>query len=92
LKRARITRDLANRVADDKARSAVTLRSMAKARLAGGDQPFKGANLISKATLNVLEPSGHREITRVEEKRSHVRHKYIGFTQEGARLRSGDYI
>jgi hypothetical protein len=31
---------------------------MAKARLAGGDQPLNGLNLIGKATLNVLEPGG----------------------------------
>ena len=65
---------------------------MAKRRLPGSDQPLEGLNLVSKATLNVLEPGGRREIIAVEEKRPHVCHEYIGFTQEGARLRSGDYI
>jgi hypothetical protein len=46
-------------------RSAVTLRSMAKARLAGGDQALNGLNLISEATLNVLEPGSRREIIAV---------------------------
>ena len=56
------------------------------------DQPLKDLNLISKATLNVFQAGGCREIIAVEEKRSHVCHEYIGFTQEGARLRSGKYI
>jgi len=65
---------------------------MAKGRRGGGDQPLKRLNLIREATLNVLEPGGRREIIAVEEKRPHVCHEYIGFTQEVARLRSGDYI
>ncbi len=35
---------------------------MAQTRLGGRDQPFKGANLISEATLNVLQARGGREI------------------------------
>ena len=46
-----------------------------KTRLAGSDQPLNGLNLIGKATLNVLEPGGRREITAVEEKRPHVCHE-----------------
>ena len=41
----------------------VTPRSMAKGRLAGGDQALNGLNFISEATLNVLEPGSCREIT-----------------------------
>ena len=66
-----------------------------KHRLADGDQPLKGLNLIREATLNVLQAGGRREIIAVEEKRPHVCHEYIGFTQEVARLRqlrSGEYI
>jgi hypothetical protein len=44
-------------------KSAVTLRSMAKTWIAGGDYPLNGLNLIGKAALNVLEPGDHREIT-----------------------------
>src|SRR5208337_1388785 len=76
-------------------RRTVTLRSMAKRRLAGGDQPLNGLNLIGKATLNVLEAGGRGEITNVEEKRLHVCHEHISFPQEIARLRqlqSGRYI
>jgi hypothetical protein len=61
---------------------------MAKRRLfAGSDQPLKGSHFISKATLNVLEPGGRREITRVEEKRLHVRHEHISATEKIANLR-----
>jgi hypothetical protein len=60
--------------------------------LLGSDQPLKDMNLISKATLNVLEPGGRREIIAVEEKRSHVSHEHMSFKQEVVRLRSGDYI
>jgi hypothetical protein len=38
---------------------------MAKRRPARSDQSLKGLNLINKATLNVLEPGGRREITGV---------------------------
>jgi hypothetical protein len=55
---------------------------MAKAAHSAGDQPLNGLNLISEATLNVLEPGSRREITSVEEKRSHVCHEHISFTQE----------
>ena len=41
-------------------------------RRGDSDQTLKGLNLISEATLNVLEPGGGREIIAVEEKRSHV--------------------
>ena len=68
-------------------RSAVTLRSMAKDRLAGSDQPLNGPNLISKATLNVLQAGGGREIIAVEEKRLHVCHEHMSFKQEVVRLR-----
>ena len=68
-------------------RSTVTPCSMAKHRRAGSDQPLNGPNLIGKATLNVLEPGGRREITAVEEKRLHVCHEHISFTEEVARLR-----
>ena len=60
--------------------------------LLGSDQPLKDLNLISKATLNVLEPGSRREITCVEEEQLRVCHEHIGFTQEVARLRSGKYI
>ena len=33
-------------------------RSIAKHRLAGGDQPLDGLDLISEATLNVIGPGG----------------------------------
>ena len=59
---------------------------MAKVRLAGSDQPLNGLNLIGKATLNVLEPGGGREIIAVEEKRSHVSHEHMSFKQEVVRL------
>ena len=67
-------------------RSAVTPRSVAKARLAGGDQPLNGLNLIGEAALNVLEPGSGREITSAEEKRSHVCHEHISFKQGLVRL------
>ena len=73
----------------------VTPCSMAEHWLAGGDQPLNGLDLIGKATLNVLESGGRREITNVEEKRLHVCHEHISFAQEIARhrqLRSGRYI
>ena len=60
--------------------------SMAKAAHSASDQPLNGLNLISEATLNVLEPGSCREITRVEEKRSHVCHEHISFKQEVVRL------
>jgi hypothetical protein len=60
---------------------------MAKRRLSGSDQPLKGLNLVSKATLNVLEPGGRREITYVEEKRLHVCHEHISVTEKLAHLR-----
>ena len=50
------------------------------------DQTLKGLNLISEATLNVLEPGGGREIIAVEEKRSHVCHEHMSFKQEVVRL------
>ena len=59
---------------------------MTKGRLAGGDQTLNGMKLIGKATLNVLEPRGGREIIAVEEKRPHVRHEHMSFKQEMARL------
>ena len=68
-------------------RRTVTPRSMAKHRLAGSDQPLKGSNLISEATLNVLEAGGSREITGVEEERLHVCHEHISVTEEVAHLR-----
>jgi hypothetical protein len=67
-------------------RLTAALRSMVYTRLIGGDQPLKGLNLISEATLNVLEPGGGREIIAVEEKRSHVCHEHMSFTQEIVRL------
>jgi hypothetical protein len=36
------------------------------------DQPLDGLNFIGEAALNVLEPSGHREITTVDEEQLHV--------------------
>jgi len=60
---------------------------MAKRRLAGSDQPLKSLNLISKATLDVLEPGGCREITCVEEKRLHVCHEHFGVAKKLAHLR-----
>jgi hypothetical protein len=51
------------------------------ARLAGGDQPLDGLNLIGEAGLDVLEPGGRREIASAEEQRSHVRHEHISFKQ-----------
>jgi hypothetical protein len=60
---------------------------MTKGRLAGRYQPLDGPNLIGKATLNFLEPGGHREITAVTEKRLYVGHEQIGFIQEAVRLR-----
>jgi hypothetical protein len=63
-------------------RNTVTLRSMAKRRLAGGDQALNGLNLIGEAALNVLEPRGGREIIAVEEKRSHVSDEHMSFKQE----------
>jgi hypothetical protein len=59
---------------------------MTKGRLAGGDQAFNGMKLIGKATLNVLEPRGGREIVAVEEKRPHACHEHLSFKQEVARL------
>ena len=61
--------------------------SVAKRRRAGSDQPLKGSNLISEATLNVLEAGGSREITGVEEERLHVCHEHISVTEEVAHLR-----
>ena len=52
---------------------------MAKTRRAGRDQPLNGLNLISEATLNVLEPGGDREITAVAEERLYVGHEQVGF-------------
>jgi len=60
---------------------------MVKTRRDGSDQPLKGLNLISKATPNVLEPGGRREITNVEEKRLHLCHEHISVTEEVAHLR-----
>jgi hypothetical protein len=60
---------------------------VAKRRLTGSDQPFKDANLIGKAALNVLEPSGCRRITGVEKERLHFCDEHIGFTQKVVRLR-----
>jgi hypothetical protein len=54
--------------------------------LLGSDQPLHASDLIGKATLNVLEPGGRREITSVEEKRSHVCNEHISFKQEVVRL------
>ena len=59
---------------------------MTKSKLAGGDQTLDGLKLIGKATLNVLEPGGSREITAVEEKQSHVSHEHLSFKQEVVRL------
>ena len=64
-----------------------TPRSMTKRRRAGRDQPLKGSNLIGKATLNVLEPGGSREITGVEEERLHVYREHISVTEEVSHLR-----
>jgi hypothetical protein len=55
-------------------------------RRGDSDQTLKGLNLISEATLNVLEPGGGREIIAVEEKRSHVCHEHMSFKQEVVRL------
>jgi len=60
------------------------------AGLLGSDQPLDGSKLISKATLNVLEPGGRREIIAVEEKQFHVCHEHMSFKQEAVRLQSGD--
>ncbi len=60
---------------------------MAKQRPAGSDQPLDGSKLIGKATLNVLEAGGSREITGVEEERLHVGHEHISVTEEVAHLR-----
>ena len=60
---------------------------MGKCRRGGRNQPLKGLNLISKATLNVLQAGGHHEIPDVEEKRLHVCHEHMSFKQEVARLR-----
>ena len=60
---------------------------MAKARLAGGDQPLNGSNLIGKAPLNVLEPGGDHEITAVAEKRPYVGDEQVGFIEEVVCLR-----
>ncbi|MGB7916502.1 MAG: hypothetical protein WCF79_14610 [Rhodomicrobium sp.] len=59
---------------------------MAKTRLAGGDQPLNGLNLIGKAALNVLEPGGDHEITAVAEKGLYVGHEQVGFKQEVVRF------
>ena len=61
--------------------------SVAKRRRAGSDQPLKGSNFISEATLNVLEAGGSREITGVEEERLHVCHEHISVTEEVVHLR-----
>jgi hypothetical protein len=68
-------------------RSAVTPQLMAKTWLGGGDQPLKGSNLISEATVNVLEPGGRHEITGVEEERLHLCHEHISVPEEVAHLR-----
>jgi hypothetical protein len=47
--------------------------------LAGSDQTLNGMKLIGKATLNIFEPGGHREIIAVEEKRPHVSHEHMSF-------------
>jgi hypothetical protein len=68
---------------------------LAKRRLAGGDQPLNDSNLISKATLNVLEPSGRRGVTGVEEERLHLGHAHIRGAEEVVHLREfrgGEYI
>jgi hypothetical protein len=62
-------------------RSAVTLRSMAKARLAG-DQPLNRPNLIGKASLNVFEPGGGCEIIAVAKNGFHAGYEEFGFMQE----------
>ena len=56
-------------------------------RLAGDDQTLNGMKLIGKATLNVLEPGGDREITAVAEKRLYVGHEQVGFMEEVVCLR-----
>jgi hypothetical protein len=66
-------------------RRTVTPGSVAKAAHSPSDQPLNGLNLIGEAALIVLEPGGGREITRVEEKRSHVCHEHISFKQEVVR-------
>jgi hypothetical protein len=68
-------------------KSTVTLRSMVKTWFAGGDQPLQGSNLISEATVNVLEAGGRRDITRVEEERLHLCHEHISVAEEVAHLR-----
>jgi hypothetical protein len=64
--------------------------SLAKHRLGGSDQALNGANLIGKASLNVLEPRGRREITDVEEKRLNVCYKHISLKKEIARFVSSE--
>jgi hypothetical protein len=59
---------------------------MTKTLLTASDQALNGLNLIGEASLNVLQPRGRREITSVEEKRSHVCHEYMSFKQEVVRL------
>jgi hypothetical protein len=68
---------------------------MVSASCDGGDQPLQGSNLISEATVNVLEAGGRRDITRVKEERLHLCHEHISVAEEVAhlrQLRSGEYI
>ena len=58
----------------------------------GSDQPLNGANLISEATLNVLEPGGRRGVTGVEEQRLHLCHEHISVAEEVARLVSSEAV
>ena len=60
---------------------------MAKHRCVCSDQPLKGSNLITEATLNVLEAGGSREITGVGEERLHLCHEHISVAEEVAHLR-----
>ncbi len=69
-------------------RRTVTPRSVAKRRRAGSDQPLKGSNLISEATVNVLEAGGRRDITRVEEERLHLCHEHAYQRRRGSRAPS----
>ncbi len=52
-----------------------------------GYQPLNGPNLISKSTLNVLEPGGRGGIAGVEEKRLYLCHEHISIAQEFVHLR-----
>ena len=47
----------------------------------------QGRNLISEATVNVLEPGGRRGVTGVEEERLHLCHEHISVAEGVAHFR-----